>query len=85
MRVADEIKSRLAQRFDPRELEVEDQSALHAGHAGAPPEGQSHFAVRIRAAELAEMSRIARHRAVHAALGAELVGRIHALAIDADG
>lgn len=85
MRVADEIKSRLAQRFDPRELEVEDQSALHEGHAGAPPEGQSHFAVRIRAAELAEMSRIARHRAVHAALGRDLVGRIHALAIDADG
>ncbi len=85
MRVADEIKSRLAQRFDPRELEVEDQSALHAGHAGAPPEGQSHFAVRIRAAELAEMSRIARHRAVHDALGRDLVGRIHALAIDADG
>ncbi len=85
MRVADEIKSRLDQRFAPRELQVEDESALHAGHAGAPAEGQSHFAVRIRAAELAPLSRIARHRAIHAALGRDLVGRIHALAIDADG
>ncbi len=85
MRVVDEIKSRLDQRFAPRELEVEDQSALHAGHAGAPPEGESHFAVRIRAMELGPMGRVARHRAIHSALGTELVGRIHALAIDADG
>ncbi len=84
MRVEDEIKSRLDQRFAPRELTVEDESALHAGHAGAPEGGQSHFAVRIRAAELADLSRIARHRAIHAALGPDLVGRIHALAIDAD-
>ncbi|SFG54777.1 BolA protein [Palleronia marisminoris] len=85
MAVADEIKSRLEERFSPRDLEVEDESALHAGHAGAPAGGESHFAVRIRAAELADMSRVARHRAIHAALGPELVGRIHALAIDADG
>lgn len=85
MRVADEIKSRLEQSFAPREISVEDESALHAGHAGAPAEGQSHFAVRIRAAELGPMSRVARHRAIHSALGADLVGRIHALAIDAGG
>ena len=85
MAVADEIKSRLEERFAPRELEVEDESALHAGHASAPEGGESHFAVRIRAAELVDMSRVARHRAIHAALGPELVGRIHALAIDADG
>lgn len=83
MRVADEIEAKLRERFAPESLEVEDQSALHAGHAGAPEGGQSHFAVVIRADELADMSRIARHRAIHAALGADLVGRIHALAIDA--
>ncbi|QFU09254.1 transcriptional regulator BolA [Rhodobacteraceae bacterium THAF1] len=83
MRVADEIESKLRERFAPAELEVEDQSALHAGHAGAPEGGQSHFAVTIRAKELADMSRIARHRAIHAALGTDLVSRIHALAIDA--
>lgn len=85
MAVAEEIKSRLQERFSPRELEVEDQSALHAGHASAPEGGESHFAVRIRAAELADLSRVARHRAIHEALGPDLVGRIHALAIDADG
>ena len=85
MAVVDEIKSRLQDRFSPRDLEVEDQSALHAGHASAPEGGESHFAVRIRAAELADLSRVARHRAIHDALGPDLVGRIHALAIDADG
>lgn len=85
MAVAQEIKSRLQERFSPRDLEVEDQSALHAGHAGAPEGGESHFAVRIRAGELADLSRVARHRAIHEALGPDLMGRIHALAIDADG
>lgn len=85
MRVADEIKSKLEQAFAPSELSVEDESAMHAGHAGAPEGGQSHFAVRIRAAELGEMSRVARHRAIHSALGKGLIGRIHALAIDAAG
>ncbi len=83
MSVADEIKSRLEQRFAPRELAVEDELALHAGHAGAPAGGESHFAIRIRADELAQLSRVARHRAVHEALGPALMGRIHALAIDA--
>ncbi|UOA27696.1 BolA family protein [Pseudosulfitobacter sp. DSM 107133] len=85
MRVADEIAEKLNDVFSPRELEVVDDSASHAGHAGAPDAGQSHFNVRIRAAEFAGQSRIARHRAVHAAIGADLIGRIHALAIDADG
>lgn len=83
MRVAEEIEAKLRDRFAPDELTVEDQSALHAGHAGAPEGGQSHFAVMIRAEELAGLTRIARHRAIHAALGEDLVGRIHALAIDA--
>ena len=83
MRVAEEIEAKLRDRFAPDELTVEDQSALHAGHAGAPEGGQSHFAVMIRAEELVGLTRIARHRAIHAALGEDLVGRIHALAIDA--
>ncbi len=84
MRVADEIAEKLNDAFSPRELEVVDDSASHAGHANAPDAGQSHFNVRIRAEALAGKSRIARHRAVHAAIGTELIGRIHALAIDAD-
>lgn len=85
MAVVDEIRAKLEEAFRPRELQVEDDSAAHRGHAGAPAGGESHFSVRIRAESLGPMSRVARHRAVHAALGPELVGRIHALALDIDG
>ncbi len=81
MRVVDEIVEKLSV-FEAEELLVEDDSARHAGHSGASPEGQTHFRVRMRAARLAPLSRIERHRAVHAALGPDLAGRIHALALD---
>ncbi|SDI49139.1 BolA family protein [Alloyangia pacifica] len=82
---ANEIETRLRAAFDASELEVLDESQKHAGHAGYQEGGESHFHVRMRAAELAEMSRIQRHRAVHAALGSELVGKIHALSLDLQG
>lgn len=82
MPVRDEIAQRLAQAFAPRELEVIDESEKHRGHAGYREGGESHFRVRIAAPAFAEMPRLARHRAVHAALGPELIGRIHALALD---
>lgn len=81
MPVVDEIRAKLAQ-FQPVTLEVIDESARHAGHAGARPEGETHFRVRIVAPVFAAMLRIERHRAIHAALGAELVSRIHALALE---
>ncbi len=79
MAVADEITSRLEAAFQPRELSVENDSHRHAGHAGDDGSGESHFRVTIRADAFAGQSRIERHRAVHAALGPDLVGRIHAL------
>ena len=84
MRVADEMEMRLSEAFAPRELEVVDDSESHRGHAGFQEGGQSHFNVRIRSDVFKDQSRIARHRAVHSALGKELVGRIHALALDLD-
>jgi BolA protein len=83
MTITDEIRNSLQQAFSPRELEVVDDSESHRGHAGFQEGGQSHFNVRIRAQAFAGQSRIARHRAVHAALG-DIVGRIHALALDID-
>ncbi|MFA3918000.1 BolA family protein [Ruegeria hyattellae] len=83
MTITDEIRNSLQQAFSPRELEVVDDSESHRGHAGFREGGQSHFNVRIRAQAFAGQSRIARHRAVHAALG-DIVGRIHALALDID-
>ncbi|MDG1471592.1 MAG: BolA family transcriptional regulator [Ascidiaceihabitans sp.] len=84
MLVTQEIETKLRDAFAPRELEVVDDSESHRGHAGYQDGGQSHFNVRIRADGFSGQSRIMRHRAVHAALGAELIGRIHALALDID-
>ena len=82
IRVEDEIRTRLQAAFTPALLEVRDDSESHRGHAGWREGGQTHFSVTIAAPAFAGMSRIDRHRAVHAALGRELVARIHALALD---
>lgn len=84
MNVTQDIKARLEAAFTPSALEVVDDSESHRGHAGYQDGGESHFNVRIRAAAFEGQSRIQRHRAVHAAIGPELIGRIHALALDID-
>lgn len=81
MQVAEEMRTRLVAAFDPETLEIEDESERHRGHAGYQEGGQSHFRVTIAAPAFEGMSRIERHRAVHAALGSDIVGRIHALAL----
>jgi BolA family transcriptional regulator, general stress-responsive regulator len=85
MAVAEEIRARLEAAFTPETLVVENESHRHAGHAGDDGSGESHFRVAIRAPGFAGLSRIDRHRAVHAALGPDLVGRIHALALQIEG
>lgn len=82
MPVVDEIRERLTARFQPETLEVINDSHRHAGHAGDDGTGETHFNVIIRAPDFASMSRVERHRAIHSALGADLIGRIHALALD---
>ena len=82
MGIASEIEQKLTEAFTPVELEVVDDSEAHRGHAGFQEGGESHFNVRIVSAAFDGQSRLARHRAVHAAIGAELIGRIHALALD---
>ena len=76
------IHERLDAAFAPRALEVADESEAHRGHAGHREGGDSHFRVTIRSEAFAPMSRLERHRAVHAALGPEVMGRLHALALD---
>jgi len=75
------MREKLQAAFQPRELEIVDESEKHRGHAGYREGGQSHFQVTISAEAFGPMSRIERHRAVHAALGRDLVGKIHALAL----
>ncbi|WP_223422948.1 BolA family protein [Tateyamaria pelophila] len=84
MSVRQEIEDKLRAAFDLREIVVVDDSASHAGHAGAPEAGESHFNVRLRSTDFKGKSRVSRHRLVHGALGPDLIGRIHALALDLD-
>lgn len=81
MRVANEIRRRLDAAFAPEQLELVDQSSLHAGHAGARPEGETHFRLTIVTAEFRGQSRVARQRAVFAALGDLLETDVHALSL----
>ncbi len=81
MTVKDEIEERLTAAFAPNVLEVVNESHKHAGHSGDDGTGASHFHITIRAEAFREMSRLARHRAVQAALG-DLNQRVHAIALD---
>lgn len=83
MRVREEIERRLSDALEPDELSVVDESHRHAGHAGARPEGESHFRVRIVAAAFAGRTRIERQRMVYAALGDLMRSDVHALALTA--
>lgn len=76
------VRQRLTAEFTPTQLIVEDESHLHAGHAGAAG-GQSHFRIRIVAEAFRGISAVARHRLVYAALAEMLKTDIHALAIEA--
>jgi BolA family transcriptional regulator, general stress-responsive regulator len=75
------VHERLAAELAPEKLEVHDDSAAHAGHAGAR-EG-SHLSVVIVSARFAGLPRLARHRLVYDALSTLMPQGIHALAIDA--
>ena len=82
MSKTEEIENKLRDAFAPSVLSVVDDSESHRGHGGFQEGESTHFNVSIRSKAFAGQSRIARHRAIHAALGPELIGRIHALALD---
>jgi BolA family transcriptional regulator, general stress-responsive regulator len=81
--VATEIEARLRSALDPVHLVVIDDSEKHRGHAGHDPRGESHFTVEVVAAAFEGQNRVARQRAVNAALADLLAERVHALAIRA--
>jgi BolA protein len=76
-----DIEARLRAELTPESLVIQDDSHLHAGHAGAR-EG-AHFSVRIVSARFTGLHRVARHRLVYHALADLMRSGIHALAIDA--
>lgn len=75
-----EIRRRLDAALAPSHLEVIDDSHLHAGHAGAR-DGRGHYRIRIAAAALDGLNRLAQQRSVYAALGDMMENDIHALSI----
>ena len=77
-----EIRTALETNLNPSQLEVINESSLHAGHAGDDGSGESHWKIVITSVALDGQTRIAKHRAIHAALGADIIGRLHALAIE---
>ncbi|MEM0928549.1 MAG: BolA family protein [Pseudomonadota bacterium] len=81
--IAETIEQKLTAAFAPEALDIVDQSHLHKGHAGAPDGGESHFRVRIVSAAFDGQNRVARQRAVNAALKDELAGPVHAMSVQA--
>ena len=79
-RIAD-MRARLIAALEPDLLEIRDDSALHAGHAGAREGG--HYHVLVRSARFAGLAPLARHRLVYAAVGELMSKGVHALSIDA--
>lgn len=83
LHTSQEIEARLQQRLRPTALEVIDESAQHAGHAGAGAEGYgTHMRVRIASPLFEGQSRVAKHRLVYDALRDFLDSGLHALAIE---
>ena len=80
--VVAQIESRLSAALSPMSLHIDDESALHAGHAGAR-DGGGHFRVEIVAEALTGKGTLARHRLVYDAVGDLMPSAIHALAIRA--
>jgi BolA protein len=77
------LTQRLQERLAPAFLEVIDESAAHAGHAGAHPSGRgTHFRIRLGGDALARLTRVQRHRLVYDALQDFLNQGLHALAIE---
>ena len=83
MQVRAQLIAKLTRALDPVRLDVVDESARHAGHAGARPEGETHFRVEVVSEAFEGLPRLARQRLVHQALAEELKTRVHALSVTA--
>ena len=81
--VTEQLERKLTDAFAPARLTIGDDSARHAGHAGARQGGESHFNVVIVSALFEGVSRVQRQRMVYSALAEELAGPVHALSVKA--
>ncbi|MCC6920693.1 MAG: BolA family transcriptional regulator [Alphaproteobacteria bacterium] len=86
MALEDAMRAKLAAAFSPDFLDIENDSARHAGHAGAREAGdtgETHFNVTIVSSAFAGVGRVMRQRMIYDALAAELAGPVHALSVKA--
>lgn len=75
------LRAKLESALSPLSLDIEDESAKHAGHSGAREGGETHFRIRIVSQSFAGLSRVQRQRKVYAAVAEELAERVHALSL----
>lgn len=78
----DRMASVLVQEFAPQILEIVDESARHAGHAGAHPAGETHYRIVMQSEAFSGLGALARHRLVKDALKPEFALGLHALSLD---
>ena len=83
MRMQERIQARLAAALAPTSIDVIDESAQHAGPAGARAGGETHYRIDVVSPAFAGKSRVQRHRLVYEALAAEIADGVHALALAA--
>lgn len=83
MIVRSKMERKLKEGLAPTRLDIYDESNRHVGHAGAHPEGESHFRMEIVSPAFAGKSRVARQRMVYDLLSEELSERVHALSLTA--
>jgi BolA protein len=76
------MKKLLCERFSPSALALIDDSARHAGHAGARPGGETHYSLTLVSAAFEGLNRVARQRLVYDTLREEFATGLHALALD---
>ena len=81
MSVQQRIEQKLTDAFSPTAIEVINESHRHAGHAGSPGTGESHFAVIMASPAFDGLSRVDRQRRVYSVLADELAGPVHALSL----
>ena len=81
MSMGEKLEKKLTTELRAQSVRVVDESHLHAGHAGAPKGGESHFYVDIVSESFSGLSRLARQRLVYKILATELMTLVHALSL----
>lgn len=82
MNIAEIIEQKLRAALTIDSMELVDESHKHAGHAGAPAGGESHFRLRVVSPDFIGKNRVARQREIYTILKEEMAGKIHALSLD---